>query len=219
MTMPTMPNAHATLGALGSMRPMICQIIFVIGKYFSRIARIKPSLTSSIAKEKVRIVPAIKFAIIERQGDFAQRPEWRRAQVRRRFFESYAGLLKTGVRGANDVRQPPDAVTDDQQQTRIVARVQPLNFEIEPGDVTEREHESGQRQRQHCQRIEQAGERNPSARQQPRNHDAEHEVEQRAEGGITQTVSNAGRRQTMAENFGVVRHGPVSRQNGEEPVL
>ena len=63
MTMPTMPNAHATLGALGSMRPMICQIIFVIGKYFSRMARIKPSLTSSMAKEKVRIVPAIKLAI------------------------------------------------------------------------------------------------------------------------------------------------------------
>lgn len=63
-TIPKTPRAQAIDGAFGLISAMSVYMAFVMGKYLSFCARIRLSLTSSIAKEKVIIAPASTLAIM-----------------------------------------------------------------------------------------------------------------------------------------------------------
>ncbi len=114
-------------------------------------------------------------------------PRFCAASSRRR-----AGLLEPGDGGAHDVGQPADCVGEDEDENRIAVgdeEVEDLALGRER-EVSEREHQPGDGERQHRDRVERMTPGNLRAHDDVGDRDTQHEVDESRQRRILQRVAD-----------------------------
>src|SRR5262249_58205505 len=85
--------------------------------------------------------------------------------------------------------------------------------------ITKREDEAWERQRQHGQRIEHIPPGQSLARQKVGDGDAENDIDERAQTAQRQAVSYAGKGKVVTEYFAIKPEGEFGRQDGQKPAV